>query len=76
MKSVSSLLLFVIGLCLVLGGFAYDLAFAGIPYQDPTPAMSADYARHAQIASVIRWAGVAGILLAGAVAGIRFFVRK
>ena len=57
---------------LVVVGFVYDVAFAGIPYPDPTPAMAADYAFHARIASLIRWAGGA-VVLAGSVA---FIVRR
>jgi hypothetical protein len=54
---------------LVVGGFVYDVVFAGIPYPDPTPAMEADYAHHARVASLIRWAGLL-VALAGGVAGI------
>jgi len=46
------------GVLVVFGGFIYDVMFAGIPYQDPTPEMSARYAHHAGIASMIRWCGV------------------
>jgi len=54
---------------IVSGGFIYDVMFAGIPYQDPTPEMSARYAHHAHVASMIRWFGAAVSLL-GVVAGI------
>ncbi len=60
------------GLGIFFGGFVYDVAFAGIPYQDPTPAMAADYAHHARVASLIRWAGLL-VALAGFAAG---FVRR
>lgn len=53
----------------MVAGFIYDVLFAGIPYQDPTPEMSARYSLHANIASVIRWTG-AGSFLAGAVAKV------
>lgn len=53
------------GLAIFVGGFVYDVAFAGIPYPDPTPAMEADFARHARVASLIRWAGLL-VVLAGA----------
>jgi hypothetical protein len=57
-------------------GFIYDVMFAGIPYQDPTPEMSARYAHHAHIASAICWLGVA-VLLFGVIAGIsRLVVRR
>jgi hypothetical protein len=47
MKRGWPLLLIVAGLLLMVGGFVYDVMFAGIPYQDPTPEMSARYAFHA-----------------------------
>ena len=63
------LLLAAAGLVLVVAGFVYDVAFAGIPYQDPTPAMAADYARHARVAALIRWVGL-GLLLSGTVSSV------
>ncbi|MFO8148870.1 MAG: hypothetical protein R6T93_01105 [Trueperaceae bacterium] len=63
------LLLVATGLALVFAGLVYDVAFAGIPYQDPTPEMTADYARHARVASLIRWVGL-GVALAGGAAGL------
>lgn len=42
-----------VGLLLLIGGFVYDLTFAGIPYQDPTPEMSARYAYHSRVAGMI-----------------------
>jgi len=58
-------LLVVTGLAVFVGGFVYDVVYAGIPFQDPTPAMAADFVRHARVASLIRWAGL-GLVLAGA----------
>jgi hypothetical protein len=52
------------GVSLLLAGFIYHVVFAGIPYQDPTPEMSARYARHAAIASMLFWCG-AGAFVAG-----------
>lgn len=37
----------------MLAGFIYDGLYAGIPYQDPTPEMSAHFAREAHIAATI-----------------------
>lgn len=51
------------GILTVIGGFLYDVIFAGIPYQDPTPEMSARYDHHAGIASILRWSGAALCLL-------------
>ena len=66
MKRFWPLVLIGAGLALVLGGFIYDVMFAGIPYQDPTPEMSARYAHHAHVASRKRRGfklGVPGALL-------------
>jgi hypothetical protein len=69
-------ILITAGLFLVVGGFIYDLEFAGFPYQDPTPEMSARYAHHAHIASMIRWFGL-GVFLLGVMAGIiRLIVER
>ncbi|MBU4526479.1 MAG: hypothetical protein KUA37_14820 [Desulfomicrobium sp.] len=70
MKRFWPRLFIVAGLFLLLGGFVYDVIFAGIPYQDPTPEMSARFSRHALIASIIRWCGV-GSFFFGVMAGIR-----
>lgn len=69
MKRFWPLILIAAGIFLLLGGFFYDVIFAGIPYQDPTPEMSARYDFHAHIASVIRWIGF-GVFLFGSIAGI------
>lgn len=70
------LLLIIGGVMLLVGGFIYDVIFAGIPYQDPTPETSADYAHHAGIASLIRWCGVVVFLLGVVAAAIRRAVEK
>ena len=76
MKRFWPLLLIIAGLCLLVGGFLYDVMLAGIPYQDPTPEMSARYARHLRIASVTCWVGL-GALLFGGIAGIvRLVIRR
>lgn len=60
-------MLLAVGAVLVLGGFLWDVMFAGIPYQDPTPALAADYERNAGIASALLWVG-AGVLASGVLA--------
>ena len=62
---LSSRTIILAGLCVLISGFIYDVVFAGIPYQDPTPEMTASYAFHAGIASAIRWCGVALLLVGG-----------
>ena len=58
MKKYWPLALLVIGVMIIFTGFVYDVFFAGIPYQDPTPEMTANYNLHSQIAFAIRWLGV------------------
>lgn len=58
-----------LGVLLFLGGFLYDVEFAGIPYQDPTLDQTAAYHLHAWIAAMIRETGLCAILLAS-VAGV------
>lgn len=52
------------GLLLLLAGVAYDTLFAGIPFQDPTPALERRYVLHASIAGWIQVAGLILLLLA------------
>jgi len=40
----------LLGLLIVLSGFFYDVLFAGIPYQDPTPELQARYDFHSSVA--------------------------
>ena len=66
MKKNWHLYLISIGILLLIGGFIYDVMFAGIPYQDPTPVIQANYDRHSGIASSIMQAG-AGLFSLGLV---------
>ena len=76
MRRSVPLLLVATGLAVFVGGFAYDVRFAGIPFPDPTPAMAADYAHHARVASLIRSAGGV-VLLTGVTAALaRRFARR
>ncbi|MFT6907474.1 MAG: hypothetical protein ACJAS1_004156 [Oleiphilaceae bacterium] len=75
MKRYWPLLFITTGVCVFMGGFIYDILYAGIPYQDPTPEMSASYAHHSLIASMIRYGGF-GIFLFGSVAAIIHFVTR
>lgn len=60
-------MILLLGVVVILAGFVYDVLFAGIPYQDPTPELAARYAFHSSVAEAIRGVGVvvfAGGLLA------------
>lgn len=56
------IVLLALGLLVAVAGFAYDLVFAGIPYQDPTPEMAARYRFHSRIASMMERSGAAVFL--------------
>jgi hypothetical protein len=56
----------LLGLCICAAGFMYDLLYAGIPYQDPPPALQADYNVHASIAAAIETIGLL-VMAVGAV---------
>ena len=76
MKRFWPLILIAAGLLVVVAGFIYDVEYAGIPYQDPTPEMSAHYIHYAHIATSIRWFGF-GVFLFGVIANIiRLVVRR
>jgi hypothetical protein len=49
---------------LLVAGLLYDLHYAGIPYQDPTPQQQTQYDLHSSIASRLMGAG-AVLMLAG-----------
>lgn len=65
MKRYLPLVLLILGLTVIFAGFVYDVLFAGIPYQDPTPALEASYELHSRIASMIRWSGVSVFMIGG-----------
>lgn len=52
------------GLLLLLAGFVYEVLFAGIPYQDPTPLMIQNYNFHEAVGQKIELAGIVIMLLA------------
>jgi hypothetical protein len=70
------LLLVAAGACLFATGFFYDVIFAGIPYQDPTPEMAANYARHSGIASIFYWTGCGSFLVGCIAVFVRFVGRR
>lgn len=42
----------MLGIVLVLVGFVYDLLFAGLPYQDPTPEIQSRWESHKFVANL------------------------
>jgi hypothetical protein len=59
---------------LLLGGFAWNVMFAGIPYQDPPPDLAARYAWHARFSATLCWIGILALVsgfVTAVVRGIR-----
>lgn len=67
--------IWLLGLGLIVLGFGYDILFAGIPYQDPTPEMEARFLFHKSVAATIGWLGLA-VSSIGLVLGVRRRLRK
>jgi hypothetical protein len=64
----------VIGILIVISGFVYDVLFAGIPYQDPTPELQAQYDFHSSVAGWFYKTG--GILLLAGLLAIPIILKK
>jgi cytochrome bd-type quinol oxidase subunit 2 len=75
MRNFPTRFLVVSSIIVILFGFVYASIFAGIPYQDPTPEMSANYKFHSSISNIILVIGL-GTLLLGMVGGIVKFIYK
>ena len=58
------------GLAVALAGLVYGVLFAGIPYQDPTPAMQARWEFHDQVSNVLIFSG--GLCLLGGIVAAPF----
>ena len=57
MRLMTSFSWIAAGTILVVSGFAYDLLFAGIPYQDPSPEIQERWIFHKGVADSIMAAG-------------------
>ena len=66
MKFARPVFLLASGAILIVSGFAYDLSFAGLPYQDPTPAIQETWLFHKRMADRIVLTG-ATVLAVGCV---------
>ena len=67
--------IWLLGLGLIVLGFVYDVLFAGIPYQDPTPEIESRFLLHKSVAATIGWLGLA-VSSVGLVLGVRRRLRK
>ena len=54
----AAIILMVVGAVLFIGGWVYDVLFAGILAPDPTPEMKASWDLHKTIASYIRFGAI------------------
>lgn len=73
MEFLRSRALMIAGILLMLGGFFYDVFFAGIPYQAATPEMIANYQHHSQIST---WLIRAGLSIGVVACLLRIVVKK
>jgi len=64
----------VIGILIVVSGVVYDVLFAGIPYQDPTPELQARYDFHSSVAGWFYKVG--GILFLAGLLAIPIVLKK
>jgi hypothetical protein len=64
-----------VGLLVVASGFAYDVAFAGIPFQDPPPELQRRYDRDARVAARIESFG-GYITLTGGIAIVAAWIVR
>lgn len=62
------------GIFIIISGFVYDVLFAGIPYQDPTPELQTRYDFHSAIAGWFYQGG--GIVLLLGLLAIPIILKK
>jgi hypothetical protein len=60
----------LLGILTLLFGFAWQVAFAGIPYPDPTPELAARYTLNTGIAHILY--GIGELLCGGGVLALMF----
>jgi hypothetical protein len=63
MRRLWPLPLLMFGLVFLCLGLAYDVMFAGLPYQDPTPELQAGYEFHKGVAALIAQVGLGALAL-------------
>ena len=63
-----------IGILIVMSGFVYDVVFAGIPSQDPTPELQARYDFHSAVAGSLYTTG--GVVFLLGLVAIPFLSRS
>lgn len=68
-RGLRPLPLLALGIAAVGAGLLYDLTFAGLPFQDPSPELHRSWTFHHELAGWIIGAGLA-VLSAGAVSAL------
>lgn len=76
MRNFPAGLLVAASLIVILIGFVYGSIFAGIPYQDPSPDMSANYNFHVSVSNIILVIGLCTLFLGIAGAISKFILKK
>lgn len=76
LQRYAGLLVIVVGLLFLGGGFIYDVLFAGIPYQDPPPALQQQYAANAATAQMLYTFGIVIVLLGIVIAVVQRVRRR
>ncbi len=74
MRFIKSICVSVLGIVIVIMGFVYDVLFAGIPYQDPTPELQARYDFHSSVAGMFYKTG--GIVFLVGLVAIPFIWKR
>ena len=75
MKLKWPIFIIICGVALGVFGFLYDAFFAGIPFQDPSPELEAEWRFHNMVSNYIIVSGLV-ILIIGALVGVLSLVKK
>ena len=76
MRKFPARFLIISGIIVILFGFVYGSIFAGIPYQDPTPEMSANYNFHSIVSNIILVIGLGSLFLGMLGALVKFIFNN
>jgi len=76
MRNFPANLLIIVGVILILSGFGYGAIFVGVPYQDPTPEISAKYDFHLSAFGTVLVIGFSSLFLGMVGAVAKFMYEK
>ena len=66
----------IFGALIVVAGLVYDIMYAGIPFQDPTPAMQAEWRSNKVVADLLMAFGGLVFLLGVAMMPILWWITR